>query len=407
MKKVLLIIVSLTIQVIGQTAFSESLILKSVILVENLVPILDNNSEIISKKTEYNIHCEFQSADTSDSNKIKDAENWKIHANGKPIKLEGIKWYKMKPKLVKLIGPFGGEDKLTVAFLNGETVLVDVNSATVGKTKWGFGTGKAIDLNVKRLTTQTALWAFDYNFKINILENNLTAPKGNIWFRSLSLSLSLISNGTIASDDKVRNGTQSSIELIANPLYFVGRLEYGGELSFGYQLETKMNEAEDKLFDIINKQIKLGLETEIPFTNYPIFKLHTKVPYARVAMPLTLSLNYLFEGDDDGNDTPARVDFKARYELAFSPYLIVHGEWHVSKFFDAPAGFDDTPSYYSIAFAQDLDVVKKTLGFLKFILGPEEEIRGNNFIFFRISNGRKAPAFEDINEKSIGFATYF
>jgi hypothetical protein len=93
--------------------------------------------------------------------------------------------------------------------------------------------------------------------------------------------------------------------------------------------------------------------------------------------------------------------------LAFSPYLIVQGEWHRTNFINAPIGFDNHATYYSIAFAQDLDAVKKTLGFLKFVLGPEEEIRGKNFIFFRISNGRKAPAFQDIDEKSFGFGTYF
>ncbi len=405
---------SFTLLAIGQITSSDSFILRSAKLLETHLPILGIHDEILERETAYRIDCEFHSIDLGDSNKIRntenkirDAENWKINANGKSMKPTGIIWVSDKhPELVTLHGPFGGKDNLTVAFLNGEAVVVDIDAATAGKTKWGFGVGKAIDLSVCRLAEQKAFWACDYDFKVNILERNLATPKRNIWFRSLSLSV--ISNGTIASDDQVRNGAQHSIEITANSFYFVGGFIYSGELLFGYQLETKMDDTNEDLFDIIGKRMKLGLEVEIPFTHYPIYKLHTKVPYARVAMPLTLSLCYLFRGEEaDGNDAQARLDFRARYELAFSPYLIVQGEWHGAKFFDAPVDSYETASYYSVAFAQDLDVVKETLGFLKFFLGAEEKIRGKNFVFFKISNGRKPPAFEDISEKSIGFAFYF
>jgi hypothetical protein len=407
MKKVQWIILMFTLQLLSTEVFPQTLRLENAELTETLTPVRGENNEILSRSIEYTINCQLENATSGDSTQIKDAANWKVYGDGKLLPLDQIQCKaQMKPNLVKLIGPFMGEDKLTVEFLKGKALLVDISSATVGKTRWGLGKGKAVDFNARRLTEQEAIYAFDFEFNSKILERHLSTGGGGFWFRSLSLDLT--SQGTVASDDQARNGTESWVGIAANPYYFAGGLIYGGRLSVSYQLETQMNAEEDKLFDVTHKQFKFGVEAEVPYTNYPIYKLHTVTGYARLAMPLTLSLEYLPEGEGEGgNDALARLDFKAHYELAFSPYLIVRGEWHHTRFFDAPAGTDEEASYYSLAFAQDLDVLKKTLGFWKVILGGEEEIRGKHFMFYMISSGRKAPAFQDTYEQSLGFGTYF
>jgi hypothetical protein len=302
-------------------------------------------------------------------------------------------------------GPYEDQDNLTVQFGSEAPVLVAVDSAAVGKTRWGFGKGKAIDLNVRRLMNQTSQLAFDYGLSTKILEHNLTVPIGSFWLRSLSIGIG--SDGTFGSDDTVRNGSQSSIQLSVNPFYFAGGLIYAGRLSLAYQIETKMNAASNTLLDVVNRSIKLGIQAEIPYSNFPMFALHSATGYARLAMPLTVSVDYLPEGQDaNGNITSSRWDYGVRYELAFSPYLIIQGEWRGSMFSTPLVGLPSQTSYYSVAFAQDLDVVKETLGFLTLILG-DESAQGKHFIFYRVSSGQKAPAFQDVREQSIGFGTYF
>lgn len=371
-------------------------------------PVLTQSTKRIAGKlkTIYPIECNFTAELSDDELGIaENPTNWQIRGENKVYSISEIE-FPLKKNKCMLIGDWDIYDNLSLVFNNQAEAIVNTKDSAGKTTRWGFGKGQAFDFNIQRLTNQNDFYAFDHDFKIKAAERSLTLAGSSIWFRSISLNLS--STGTFASDDKVRNGTQSSIGLALNPFYFVAGLIYRSELNFSYQIETKMNEAEDRLFDVIDKKLKLGVEFEVPLTNYPIFKLHTVTGYARLAIPLTVSLDYLFGGEgNNGYDNFDRLDYRASYELAFSPYLIVQGEWHGAKFFGAPTGFDDTATYYSIAVAQDLDAVKKTLGFLKFILGPEEEIRGNNFIFFRISKGRKAPAFEDIYEKAIGFGTYF
>jgi hypothetical protein len=407
MNKLMLIFVAFTLPFLCEETFSQSL--KEAHLVSQLTPVYDlNTSEILYKKREYNIECEFEDAgaDKIKGDIVLAADNWKVYGNESLLSIDRILWKSVTPKKVILIGHFEGHDRLTVGFLAQNPILVNIDSSSVGRTKWGFGKGKSVDFNARRLTQQEALHAFDFDFKTKVLERNLSAGTGGFWFQSLSLDVT--SEGTVASDDEVRNGTQSSVAFSAHPYYFVGGLIYGGKLSVSYQLETQMNACEDKLFDVTHKQFKFGMEAELPYSNYPMYKLHTMTGYVRLAMPLTLSLEYLPEGEGvGGNDALARLDFSALYELAFSPYLIVRGEWQHTRFFDVPAGADKEASYYSLAFAQDLDVLKKTLGFFKLILGGEEEIRGKHFMFYMISSGRKAPAFQDIYEQSLGFGTYF
>jgi hypothetical protein len=188
------------------------------------------------------------------------------------------------------------------------------------------------------------------------------------------------------------------------PYIFAGGLIYRSEFHLGYQLETKMDSA---YFSVSNKSFKAGAVIEVPYTNYPMYILHRYTGYVRLAMPLIIGFNYYPKGEDaDGNSTLSRYDLSLMYELAFSKYLIVRGEWAHSQFFDAPAGADTKEEYTAITFAQDLIVLKNYLGFLKLLLG-DDEIGDKNFIFYKIESGSKAPSFIPVNQQSIGVGLYF
>lgn len=379
----------------------------------NEVPVLVQSffvrgSKIIEGKltTIYQIECTFKDdLSISQLEFVKKLENWQVHGKSRKYFVKEINTNIRDKNKCWLFGEWDIFDELTIIFNSQRALNVNTKDAIGKTTNWGFGKGKFFNTNIQRLADQRAFYAFDYDLKINVLERNISSGGGNIWVRSFSLSI--WSKGTFASDDKVRNGTQTTIGFALDPFYFVGGLIYRSEFNVSYQIETEMNETKDKVFDIINKHFKIGAEIEIPLTNYPIYRLHAATGYTRLAMPLIFKLNYQTKGEDiNGKETLARFDFQAIYELAFSPYLIIKGEWHKSKFFAIPPDFDNKATYYSLSFAQDLDAVRKVLGFLKFI-GNIEEFRGKHFIFLRISKGRRAPAFVDISEISIGFGTYF
>lgn len=396
---IFLLVVFLLLQ--GTTVFAQE-------LDGNQPPVLVQSTKKVDSQLKiiYPIECHFTSQLTAEQLiLVDDPTHWQVRGENKTYSIREIQFPLKKDKCT-LIGDWDIYDNLTISFNGGAEVIVKTEDATGQTTRWGFGKGQSFDFNIQRLANQESFYAFEHNFKVKAIERNLSLAGNGIWLRSFSLDIS--SKGIFASDDTVRNGTQSSIGLALNPFYFAAGLIYRSEVNFSYQVETRMNQAEDQLFDVIDQKIKLGLEVELPYTNYPIYKLHARTGYAHLAMPLTLSFGYLFGGKStDVIGKMDRLDFGARYELAFSPYLIVQGEWQHARFLKAPIGFDSQADYYSIAFAQDLDAVKKSLGFLKFILGSEDEIRGKNFIFFRISNGRKAPAFQDVDEKAFGFGTYF
>jgi len=405
-KSTILIATVLAVQLLGAIALSQVLELEEAKLLQPRVPIKSDSGRVIGTTTVHVIRCRLFIATVADSGRITDSSNWKVLADGRAVAIEGVRWSEADSLTVRLIGPFEGYDRLTVSLLGGKPVLVDISEAAVGSRKWGFGKGTVIDLNLRRLAEQKALFAFDYDFNVSMVEHYLSAGGGDLWFRSLSLNVT--SEGTIGSDDEVRNGSESSLGIAAHPYYFVGGLIYGAELFVSYQVETQMNAGEDELFDVINERLKFGVEGEIPYTNVPMYKLHTVTGYTRLAMPLTLSLQYLPQaGDGDTYNDLARFDIKARYELALSPYLILQAEWRYSRFLDVPPVLDQSVSYHSLTFAQDLDVVKSKLGFLALMLGRGEEIQGQHFVFYRISSGRRGPAFEDIEEQSFGFGTYF
>ena len=250
-------------------------------------PALTQSSKKIDGKlrTIYPIKCNFTA--TLSATELSIAENpanWQVRGENKVYSISKIE-FPLKKNKCTLIGDWDIYDNLSLVFNNQTEVSVNTKDAAGKTTRWGFGKGQAFNFNFQRLANQDNFYAFDHDFKIKAAERNFPVS-GGIWLRSFSLNIS--STGTFASDDTVRNGTQSTIGLALNPFYFAAGLIYRSELTFSYQVETKMNKADDKLFDLIDKKLKLGVEVEIPLTNYPIFKLHTVTGYARLAMPLTV-----------------------------------------------------------------------------------------------------------------------
>ena len=379
-------------------------------LVRTLTPVLGQNNEIISRKTEFTINCTLSNVQIENETIIKDMANWKVTAHGKIIPLSQIIWVPLQIKIntVKLIGEFKDYEGLTVEFMN-NAVVVTIDDQSFGKSRWGFGQSTSFDFNGQRLASKKSLFSFDYKFDAEILERYLMTPGGRFWFDKVSLNL--ISNGTIANKENVRNGVQNSFSCSLSPYYFMSGLIYRGEFSLSYQMETQQLINSDKFFNVINKHFKFGMEFEIPYTNFPFYKLHAKTGYARLAMPLTMEIEYFPKGEDGlGNTTFKRIDFRSRYEMAFSPYFIVQGEWHAVKFFNIPENVDKNAYYYSIAFAQDIGVSKQILDIVRLFTGDKfisEIPQGKHFIFYRISSGKRAPAFQDVKEHLLGFGTYF
>lgn len=378
-------------------------VLKSAQLVRSVVPQFGEDSEIVRRTSVYTVNCTLEGAAQGDSITVRDAGNWELVEDGAVIPITGIKWRPRHPNTVKLLADMKQRDKLSARFLKSTPAskcAVTIDSATT----WSFGEGERAKLSVERLADQQAFYAVDYDLSASILKHDLATSSGGLWFRSLALTFQ--SNGALATDDSVRNGTETAINLRAEPFYFVQGLIYSGRLQAGYQVDTRMNSGAGRLFDVIARRFKLSAEVEVPLTNYPFVKLHAKTGYARVAMPLTVAAEYYVTADDN-DDVPDRMDVVARYEMPFSAAVILQGEWRLTEFQDAPVGMDKTVHYYSVSLAQDLGVTVKALGILHSILGLEEETRGNNFIYYRIEKGRRPPAFEDRTESYFGFSAYF
>ena len=374
----------------------------------SIPPTLTQSTKTVEGEVKmiYPIKCLFgKELSAEELSMVENPSNWYIRGEKKVYTVLEVQ-FPLKKNKCTLIGDWDIYDSLFLVFKGSPEMAVQTTDARGQTTKWGFGEGQAFDLKFNRLTKQENLYAFTHNFKVKVIERKFSIESSGLWMRSLSLDMT--SEGTFGSDETVRNGTQSAVGLALKPSYFVSDLIYHSELNLSFQIETKMDDVEDQIFSIIDKKLKVGVEMEVPYTNYPVWKLHSITGYTRLAMPLTFSVDYLFgvEGDNGGNSFD-RLDLKSRYELAISPYLILRGDWQLSKFINAPEGQDEIAYYYSYAMAQDLAVVKSNMGFLKLILGAEEMVQGKNFVFFKISRGKKAPAFVETTEKSIGFGTYF
>ncbi len=371
-------------------------------LVRMVEPVENQAGTVIFRKISYNIECRFSENLGQDAAEL--VENWKVTSGERTVPVTRILWKRTLAKRVILVGEFNVHDAYVLQYMEGIPIRVQKDSSISGISPWGFGRGKALDMAVRRLADKKALLALDYKFNVNILERYLTSLQGNFWFRDFSFNM--LSEGTLAADESVRNGTRTALGLATAPYYFVGGLIYRAEISAAYQFETS-TDAGNRLFTVINKAFTIGLNLELPYTNYPMYKLHSKTGYARLAMPLTVKMAYLFEGENQEDiGTPSRLDIEARYELAFSPYLILKGTWAYSKFSNAPAGFISDATFYSLTIAQDLDVLKDKFDLLNLLLGGQKEALGKHFIFYRISVGRRTPAFQDIREQSFGFGLY-
>lgn len=399
--------ISCTLLFCASIAVSQAQTIQNAKLVRAFREVKDESGAVLKLKRVYDIDCTFDTEVNVQS--FRSGDMWAVTDGVRNYRIDEIAISPLNATVVKLKGNWGRHSENLIVACQGQKAMpVDMSKAGEETARWGFGEGKAVQMNLNRIADQKSLFAFDYDLNTRMIEFGFLASPEKFWLNSISLDVN--SSGTFGNDDEVRNGTQSSLGFGANAFFFIGGIIYGGKLSLAYQMETRTNSDEDKLIDITNKSLKIGAQIEVPYSNYPIYKLHSKTGYVRLAMPLTLIAEYLPKGEDEtGNTTSARFDFQARYELAFSPYLIIQGEWHGSRFFDVAEGFDKTASYYSVAVAQDLDIVKTQMpfAFLKPILGSDEEIRGRHFVYYRISSGRKEPAFQDLREQSFGFGTYF
>ena len=361
---------------------------------------LASGSGSLESRSDYHILYTFAIA-PDDDEKV-DLGNWRVTSDNRVLPVVGILGG-ANPRLVAIRGDFVGKEKLVVRFKDRPQVVVDSIHSAFQIT---FGGGQGLEAAIARIAQQKSILAFDYNVRIKGLECFLSSAPA--WIRLPSVSLDLTSTGTLGSEVSVRNGTQSVIQISANPFLYVGGLIYESRAWLGGLLETMMDTSEASLFNVTNKQFVVGLQLEVPFSNYPMFRLHEKTGYLRLAMPLTVAGEYHFRGRD-GSDgvTPARFDMSAVYELAFSPYLILRGEWASTVFDQPPSDLDKWTHYYSVSIAQDLDVLKSTFGILKLILGEDEQAQGKSFWFYRVSVGSRAPGFQDLKEQSFGFAVFF
>jgi len=354
-------------------------------------------------KTAYDIRCNYQdSLSESERNEVRSPANWKVIGTRSNYEVLSAGLGLGNSKQCVLKGNWPSDDDLSVSFEN--SAIYKVKKGDVGN--WSFGQGQPPDISIRRLTDERSLYAVDYSIVLQPIQLTCSRFGTNVWIRTLGLSL--MSEGTIGSSDSIRNGTQTSFSFEVTPFYRVDGIMYRGSISVGYGIETKAGPGEPSFLTVLNKRAALGVDVEVPLSNYPMFKLHSATKYARLAMPLTLRFNFLPRGTDGaGNITLTRFDFKAAYELAFSPYFILQSKYHTSHFRGDLASGLHNATYSSFSIAQDLDVVKRSLGFLKLILGSDDEIANKSFIYFRISSGRDSPTFQNVHEKSIGLGTTF
>jgi hypothetical protein len=380
---------------------------------KNTPPVLRRTFETKEGKTQtvYEIECSFTRATEGEDEEqaASDPSNWQLRGIRSAYRVYYVSSNVTGQKRF-LRADIDPADDLLVEYRgdgSGPQTL-EVKSKIAGKEHGGitFAKGRALSLGVRRVTDKRAIYAADYSFDVTVAAHQMSAGGKSIFLRSLSLDLT--SSGTIGGEEFVRNGTQTRLGIAAKPFLFAGGLIYRLEGSVSYVIETRLDEITDNLLQVANKTAQAGVEIEVPYTNYPVYKLHAATGYARLAMPLTVSASYLLEGKDgNGATTPRRWDVSAMYELAFSPFLILRGEWNYSHIPDGLPDARKDARCYTLSIAQDLDVVAKEIGILKMIIGDSEAARGRHFVFYKISSGRQAPNFQDINEQSLGFGTYF
>jgi len=366
------------------------------------VNVADSLSKIINK---YHISCYFLE-DLSDYQykKAINISNWIVKSlSGKYYSIYEIKKTPIKNKIF-IEGDFEPINFLTLTYIGegNQRVNIKTNEVEINNSVLKIGEGQGIDLSFQRIASEACQFTVDYKAKIDLIGNYYSIMGKNFYFKSYSLTLK--SNGALSNSSLLRNGTQTSMEISAIPYFYSNQLIYRNELHLGYQLETKMDST---YFSISNKCFKIGAIVEVPYTNYPMFYLHQYTKYLRMAMPLIVEVNYYPKGKDNfENITLARWDLSFKYELAFSRYLIIRGEWNYTKFLNSPVGLEDKKYFTAITFAQDLIVLRDYLGVLKYIFGLDN-VEDKNFIYYKIESGCKAPNFQNVNQQSIGVGVYF
>jgi hypothetical protein len=387
--------------IISGFSYSQILILKEPPQLRKFSP----SDSTLTPEWRYLINCTFDTITENQLVNIKNINNWSILSENNKHYSYIINSDQYDEKWIFLEGDFDPADGLQLIYLGDskgkQQVPVIVDSSL---SLFKAGNGKGVNLGIRRIASENFLFAADYKANLDILgtygyQSNLN----NFYFQSYTVNLK--SSGTFTNSiSTVPNYTQTSLDISAIPYLNTNLMIYRNEIHIGYQLETKSGAS---YFDIINKSLKIGAILEIPYTNYPMYYLTQKTHYLRLVMPVILKFDYLPKGTDaHGNSTLSRIDLGAVYELAFSPYLILKGEWNYSKFINTPAGFENTKNYTAVTFGQDLKVLKEYLGILKLILG-DDQTENKNFIYYKIESGSKAPDFLPVSQQSFGFGMYF
>ena len=196
MSRLLLALIMLTLILGDYVAAAATPTVQSAELTAVQVSVVDANRTFLYRARRYEIDCEMSSP--PDTLVIRNPDNWAVFSDGKPVKLDTATWTNTDPLAVQLYGHFTGIENLTVAFLQGEPVQVMIDTATIRKVVWGFGKGKAMDVDFRRLAGQKSLLAFDYDGMVKFIQCNLMLPSRGIWIPSVSMDLiSTRSIGTI------------------------------------------------------------------------------------------------------------------------------------------------------------------------------------------------------------------
>lgn len=367
------------------------------------------------KETQFNFLCDF----------IKNADNWKITSSkGERVFIDSILYIcnMTENKRVIIFGNLKAEEYYQIAIKDTNDKFnnsVDVLNKLVHENEISnltFANNSIFCFDVRRITNKKPIFVYDYIFESRIIEYKLRNPFLTIPFTKpahSSFSLDIKTKGAISDNEQIRNGTVNSIGVFYN-YYYKDYCSLHGLFKIGlfYFLETGMDSANAKMFNVLNRSssllnIALGISTEIPFSRYFNDAIHKITKYSRMAEPIRIKLNFLPEGNDlGGNKTPSRNELTIEYELSLSSFFLLKGEF-IRTFFNNISlnKLGKAENYYSLTFAQDLSSLFGTTPFLKEAFGMKTE--GNNFIYYMVTSGKHPPLFQSLNEQSIGISITF
>ncbi len=295
------------------------------------------------------------------------------------------------------------------------TDLVFMDKKTKPVNRLNVTAFKMSDFNFKfqRTTDEAMNWDVEYDLKGDGQLISWATDDDRV--HSLGVNIEVASEGVFRVPDVRGVTTQSSASLSGGWFYTrdVGKSRvksYYVTLNAGLDFETM----EDSLTNgtiTTNRTYDVSLKAIIPWTDIPAMFVQDYWGYYRGGTPVYLAFEYLGPGLDDENDgTPSRLDGTAKYEISFHPLCILKGTWCWSYFWDPPDNALSQNWHYTYQYAMKLEEVLKIIGtgipFLNDYLTKQKEA-GNNYVYYQLAFGRKAPDFERRSESSIGFSFGF